>query len=173
MYENNANKGKPFEDLISVANEQYKRTGAALVQKIATPVKVIRSFDPTTQRSKIVNAFYEAKSTVDFTGVVRGGKSIAFDAKSTMNKQLFNLGMIEDHQYDYLSMHAALGGHSFLLVEFAMSKEIYRLEMSELIVFQAENDRKSIPIGWFQRNCHRCEPDEKNVYNPLDYLKRL
>ena len=70
-----ANKGALFEQEIKYANESYKRRGIALIQKISTPWKVVRS------GKKIVSAFPEEKSTLDFRGTVKGGLSISFDCK--------------------------------------------------------------------------------------------
>ena len=46
-----ANLGKAFEEEVNYTNQQYKRNGVALIQKIPTPWKVIR------QGKKIISAF--------------------------------------------------------------------------------------------------------------------
>jgi recombination protein U len=153
MTQNMANKGKAFEELVEYACQAYVE-GQALIQKIATPTKVIRRYDPTNNKSKIVSAFHEKHSTVDFVGTMHGGRAVAFDAKSTMNSNQFNLSMIEPHQEAFLYEHAKMGGISFLLVESTANKQVYRLMLDELLRFRNENERKSIPWRWFKENCH-------------------
>ncbi|WP_416809021.1 Holliday junction resolvase RecU [Bacillus thuringiensis] len=71
------NRGMVFEMLINLANEMYQRGGVALINKRPTPVKVLKS-----KGGRVLNGFYEAKSTVDYDGVYKG-RAIAFEAKST------------------------------------------------------------------------------------------
>ena len=61
------NRGMAFEVLINLANEMYQRVGVALINKRPTPVKVLKS-----KVGRVLNGFYEAKSTVDLTVYIRG-----------------------------------------------------------------------------------------------------
>nr|WP_142311989.1 Holliday junction resolvase RecU [Bacillus toyonensis] len=69
------NRGMHFEKLINLANEMYQRGGVALINKHPTPVKVLKS-----SGGRVLNDFYEAKSTVDYDGVYKG-RAIAFETK--------------------------------------------------------------------------------------------
>lgn len=63
-------------------------------------------------------------STVDFVGLLQGGKFIAFDAKQTKVKTRLDLGNIQQHQLDYLKAVQRLGGITFFLVWFtSLSKD--------------------------------------------------
>ncbi len=57
----------------------------ALINKRPTPVKVLKS-----KGGRVLNGFYEAKSTVDYDGVYKG-RAIAFEAKSTEKDTRFDL----------------------------------------------------------------------------------
>lgn len=158
-----ANRGKPFETLIEATNRQYYNKGRATIQKVATPWKVIR------KGKKIISAFPEKKSTVDFVGIVNG-RGIAFDAKSTMERTRFPLDNISDHQFRFLKSWKNNGGISFILVEFAKLKETYVLTFVDLESWweRAKNGgRKSIPHEWFLINCDLVKSKNGIL---LDYL---
>lgn len=104
-----ANKGMIFEEEIKKANEGYKNRKIALVQKISTPWKVIR------QGKKIVSAFPEEKSTLDFRGTVKGGLSISFDCKESEDERGLPLAYIEPHQIEYMRCALEIGETSFIL----------------------------------------------------------
>ncbi len=104
-----ANKGMGFEREVIMANEVYKNREIALIQKISTPWKVIRS------GKRIVSAFPEEKSTLDFRGTVKGGISISFDCKESQDERGLPLKYIEPHQIDYIRAAIKMGEISFIL----------------------------------------------------------
>ncbi len=106
---NMANKGMGFEREVIMANEVYKSREIALIQKISTPWKVIRS------GNRIVTAFPERKSTLDFRGTVKGGISISFDCKESQDIRGLPLKYIEPHQIDYIRAAIKMGEISFIL----------------------------------------------------------
>lgn len=164
-----ANRGKALENLIEAANAVYEFQNVAIIQKIPTPTKVVRAFDPASQKSRIVSAFHEKKSTVDFVGVVMGGKSVAFDAKSTLNKTMLRLDAIEPHQYDFLEKFQEIDGVSFLIVEFAEVGEIYRIDF-DTVKRAKKNGKKNILLSDIRKECQRCS---QTGVNPLHYLINL
>jgi recombination protein U len=62
-------------------------------------------------------------STVDFVGLLDGGKFIAFDAKQTKIKTRLPIKNIHQHQLDYLKIVQNLGGITFFLVWFTELSE--------------------------------------------------
>lgn len=104
-----ANKGIMFEEEIKLANKAYKLKKIALIQKISTPWKVIR------QGQKIISAFPEGQSTLDFRGTVRNGISISFDCKETQETKGLLLKNIEPHQIEYIKNALEVGEISFIL----------------------------------------------------------
>lgn len=105
-----ANKGRKLEELIIWMLRHYEAQGYANIQKISTPWKVIR------QEGRIVNAFPERKSTLDFRGTVKGGIPVSFDAKESEDSRGLPLKHIKAHQIDYMRGAMALGEISFLVV---------------------------------------------------------
>jgi len=104
-----ANKGMMFEEEIKLANEAYRRKNIALIQKISTPWKVIR------QGKRIVSAFPEGQSTLDFRGTVKNGISISFDCKETQEAKGLPLANIEPHQIEYMKNALEVGEVTFIL----------------------------------------------------------
>jgi recombination protein U len=104
-----ANKGALFEQEVIYANEVYRRKGIALIQKISTPWKVVWG------GKKIVSAFPEGKSTLDFRGTIKGGTPISFDCKESEDSRGLPLKHIQPHQIEYMREALAMGEVSFLL----------------------------------------------------------
>lgn len=167
-----ANRGMNFESYIVQPNSRYRLRGIASVDKIATPVKILKYAMSGPKKGRITDGFFEQKSTVDFIGIYRG-KMIAFDAKETQNKTSFPIGNVEEHQVEVLrekNMHRSI---SFLLVHFQVHQETYILFYEDLEKFwleAAKGGRRSIPYQFFRENCIRCEAG-RNV--AIDYLAAL
>lgn len=159
-------RGKALENLIEYTNNVYKNQGVALVDKVPTPWNV--SYDKKSK--KVIRAFPEKKSTVDFVGLSHG-RGIAFDAKNARETTRFPLKNIEEHQVRYLINHQDQGGISFFIICFEKKNEHYFLTIDQLVQWwneAIEGGRKSIPYEWFVLNCYQIK-SEKNV--PLHYLK--
>ena len=104
-----ANKGKMFEEEVIRANRFYQNKGQALIQKISTPWNVVRV------GKRIVSAFLEGKSTLDFRGTIKGGISISFDCKESEDERGLPLKHIQDHQIEYIRAALEIGETSFIL----------------------------------------------------------
>lgn len=163
-------RGDGFEEIINLANLSYKRKGIALVQKIATPMKPIR------KGKKIVSAYYEEKSTLDYIGVYEG-IPIAFDAKETKETTRFPLNNIQDHQIRFMKNWFKHGGITFLLIYFTKLSSAYRLDWTTLDWYWSryqENRGKrgfgSIPINEFECNCKQLKSRDGII---LDYLEGI
>lgn len=103
-----ANKGAGFEHEVELANLAYKRKGIAIIQKIATPWKIVR-------RGEKLQAYPQSKSTLDFRGTVKGGISISFDCKESEDIRGLPLKHIQDHQIEYIREALGVGEISFIL----------------------------------------------------------
>lgn len=124
-----ANLGKGFEEEVKLTNQQYKRKGVALIQKIPTPWNVIR------KGNKIIHAFPEGKSTLDFRGTVKPGISISFDCKETADEKGLPLANILPHQIEYMKKAKQVEEITFLLCY--MSKYNRRYHISGETVIRA------------------------------------
>ena len=102
-----AYRGADFEDELKTTHEDYQRRGLAVVTK--HEVRKVRRRDGTV--------IYAQKSISDFTGILAGGRFVAFDAKSLRRPTLtWKPDARQLHQLLYLRQVAALGGIAFYLV---------------------------------------------------------
>lgn len=90
-----ANKGQTLEQFIRFANEQYRKTGEAVVTKIPTEFLPIRN-----AYGQVVNCKVAGKASVDFIGRVRT-YPLAAEAKET-KEDMIRFDRVEDHQADFL-----------------------------------------------------------------------
>jgi len=163
-------RGDTFEEYINYSNIVYLRRGKALIQKIATPVKVLKR-----QGRKIVNGYFEQKSTLDFIGVYKS-IPVAFDAKETKQNR-FPLKNIHQHQIEFMESWNLNGGRAFILVSFKSKDKVFRLEFDDLIFHWAaweENKGKrgfaSIPYSFFEDDCQEIVSRNGIL---LDYLEGI
>ncbi|EJP99414.1 recombination protein U [Bacillus cereus VD142] len=127
----------------------------ALINKRPTPVKVLKS-----KGGRVLNGFYEAKSTVDYDGVYKG-RAIAFEAKSTQSLTRFDLSNIAQHQLDYLEKAEKMGAICFFLIEFSKDKSVFVVPLS---------GKKSIPRADFDIYGYLVNQTERA---PVDYLQYI
>lgn len=93
-----------LESRVNKINIKYRMENKALILKVPTPII------PTKK------GLVPKPSTVDYTGVLEGGRFIAFDAKQTVVKTRFDIKNIHDHQLNFLNKVNSLGGIGFFLV---------------------------------------------------------
>lgn len=163
---NFASRGMVLENDINITNEYYIEKGIALIYKKPTPVKITKvNYD----KSKIVEAFFECPSTLDYNGLYKG-KYIEFDAKETQSKTSFALANIHKHQLEHIKRVYKLDGVVFLIIRFVLLNETYILMGRDLLDFLDNNTRKSIPYSYIKEKGYQVELK----YIPrLDYLKVL
>lgn len=116
-----SNLGQGLENEIILANKAYENRLIALVQKISTPWKVIR------QGKRIVSAFPEGKSTLDFRGTIKGGLSISFDCKESEDEHGLPLKHIQPHQVEYMRKALLMDEGSFILCHMKKMDKRFRI----------------------------------------------
>lgn len=138
----------------------------ALINKHPTPVKVLKSAG-----SRVLNGFYESKSTVDYDGVYRG-KAVAFEAKSTQSDTRFDLSNIAQHQLDYLEKADKMGAVCFFLIEFSKDQTVFLVPLSVIQSYIRMSlqlkGKKSIPRADFDIYGYLVDQTERA---PVDYLR--
>lgn len=157
------NRGDFTEALINYTNDYYRRKGLALVTKIPTPTKVLKSHG-----GMITKAFYEEKGVLDYLGIVQG-LPVTFDAKETKGTRL-PLSNIAEHQYAYISDFIKQGGYAFILAHFSDFKAFYILPGEFVLLWKEralEGGRKSIPMKDIPEN-YKLDAD-----NLINYLGGL
>lgn len=160
------NRGMTLEEDINLTNKYYKEQKIALIYKKPIPIKVLKI---NSTKTRIQDAFYEQKSTLDYSGIYKE-KYIEFDAKETNNKTSFPLSNIHTHQIEHIKNILFYKGITFLIVRFNLLNTTYLLPGDKLIKFINNEERKSIPLDYFEKNCKKIDLK----YRPrLDYLKLI
>ena len=123
-------RGSGLEELLNVSNDIYKNAGIALIQKIPTPITPVN----IEQESRhITLAYFAAKSTVDYIGVVQG-IPVCFDAKECA-EDTFPLQNIHEHQVKFMKDFEGQDGIAFLLIFFSSRHEFYYMTFREMMKF--------------------------------------
>ncbi len=142
-------RGSTLEEILNLTNEQYRKEGLALIQKIPTPIKPI---EINSSKRVITLAYFEQKSTVDYIGVMHG-IPICFDAKECGKKSL-PFSNIHPHQVSFMKEFSAQGGLAFLLVHFTVYQEYYLLPIEILAAYyeyEGSRKRSSVPYNAFDK----------------------
>lgn len=161
-----ANRGMGLENDINETNKYYIAYDIALIYKKSTPIRITKT---NYANMRITDGFFESQSTLDYNGVYKG-YYIEFDAKETKSKTSFNINNIHNHQIEYIKKVLKHNGIVFLIIRFSLLNKNYILKGKDLIDFINNNDRKSIPIEYFEKNCSSLEIK----YAPrLDYIKQV
>lgn len=165
-----ANRGQAFEDLITLANQQYRNKKIALIHKRPTPIKALK-----TKGCRVLSGVFENKSTVDYDGVYQG-RAIYFEAKSTRETTRFDLSNISDHQMVHLEEAEASGGICFFLIEFAKRHEVYFLPLSVVRHYKLHaslGGSKSIPYPDFEIYAWEVKQTNRSLLDYLVHVDRM
>lgn len=160
------NRGMNLEDDLNITNEYYRLHDIAVIYKKPTPITIVKVDYPSRLEAVIKEAYFRTPSTTDYNGLYRG-KYIDFEAKET-KLGYFPLSNIHKHQIEHLKKIITNGGIGFIIVSFIKHNKIFLLPADKLINYIKDNDRKSIPLTFFEQFGYQI----KINYNPrLDYLK--
>ena len=113
-------KGKRFEERLDMAFTYYRDRGFAVVEKTPEPMRPIKNLGS----GKFI-AFFEKKAQPDYKGVIKGGRTVVFEAKFTSTDRMEQSRVLQG-QTEYLDQHQRLGARCFVVVGFA-SGEVYRI----------------------------------------------
>ena len=159
-----ANRGMTLEKDINETNNYYDLKNIAIIYKKPTPIKVVNVEYP---KVKIKEAYFNEPSTLDYTGIYKQ-HYLEFDAKETKSKTSFPLSNIHNHQLKHIEKIINHGGITFLIVRFSTLNENYLLPGENILNFIKTNNRKSIPLEYFQKYSYKLELK----YTPrLNYIK--
>lgn len=118
----NKREGEAFEFHIEAALIRYKEAGIAEIEKTPEPIKQIGKPNHKGQ----FLACYIKKAQPDFKGTIRGGQSIVFEAKSTIQDKIEQKVVTKD-QSDRLEAHSELGALAFVVVNMSSQNRVYRV----------------------------------------------
>ena len=164
---NHKNRGMTLESELNVTNEYYREIDKAYIYKKPTPIKIVKVEYPSRDKAVIKEAYFTVPSTTDYNGIYKG-LYIDFEAKETRSKTAFSLSNIHKHQIIHLKNIAKHNGISFLIVRFTTLNRTFLLKTDSLLKFINNNQRRSIPIEYFNKEAFII----KDGYRPRkDYLK--
>ncbi|MBQ6539192.1 MAG: Holliday junction resolvase RecU [Bacilli bacterium] len=161
------NRGMTLEKEINSANEYYRSMDIAYIYKKPTPIKIVKTDYPSRDKAVIKEAYFTIPSTTDYNGLYKG-YYIDFEAKETKNKTSFTLSNIHSHQIKHLENIDRHDGIAFIIVRFTTINKTYILFIKDLLDFINSNERKSIPIDFFDKKGYIIKDSLKPT---IDYLK--
>ena len=161
------NRGMSLEKDLNDSNQYYIDTNKAFIYKKPTPIQITKVDYPSRSHAVIKEAFFKEPSTTDYNGLYKG-KYMDYEAKETNNKTSFPLDNIHKHQIKHIENIHKNGGICFLIIRFNKLNRTYLLMAEDFLKFISENERKSIPIKYFEEYAYTIE--EKFIPR-LDYLK--
>lgn len=113
--------GSHFENMISASCDFYHDRGLAKIEKTPEPMKPLGAKNKKGQ----FLACYTKQAQPDYSGTLRGGRSVYFEAKHTDSDRI-EQRRLTDEQADDLEAHYKLGALTFVLVSFSLS-DFYRV----------------------------------------------
>ncbi len=161
------NRGMTLEKELNSANEYYRLIDKAYIYKKPTPIKIVKTDFPSRDKAVIKEAYFTVPSTTDYNGIYKG-YYIDFEAKETKNRTSFSLSNIHPHQIEHLKNIDRHQGIAFIIVRFTSLNKTYILFIKDLLDFINNNDRKSIPIDFFDKKGYIIKDSLKPT---IDYLK--
>jgi len=112
--------GKQFEDRLTASFDYYDYRGYASVEKTPEPMKILKPLDA----GRFIACFTK-KAQADYSGTMKGGRRVIFEAKFTAMDRL-KQEVVDDNQAKYLRKHAALGARCYVVAGYA-SGNVYRV----------------------------------------------
>lgn len=109
-----ANRGRWYQRLVTAACRFYDAQERAYIAEIPTPMGIARGGEA---------AFFKEKAITDYFGTLKGGRSVAFDAKGSM-AAAYRAG-IPDHQLRVMEHVHKLDGVSGVLIGFQIEETIW------------------------------------------------
>ena len=131
--------GSRFEALIEKACNRYRKDGMAIIYKNSEPLRPSGKFG----KGGAISAYYQKKSVPDFTGVLKGGQAIMFEAKHVSGKPSIPFSRLQEHQERYLIDFEDMGAQSYVLIGFDMT-DFYMIPIDDYLNLKANNGKKSL-----------------------------
>lgn len=146
---NYGNRGMTLEKELNLTNDYYRMIDVAYIYKKPTPIRITKVDYPSRKQAIIKEAFFEMPSTTDYNGLYKGNY-IDFEAKETNSSTSFPLSNIHHHQIEHMKHVLDHHGICFLIVRFISLNKTYLLLGKDFISFLENNERKSIPLNYFE-----------------------
>lgn len=102
-------RGRAFEGLLMRGCNYYRQNGVAIINKVNEPYIVTKK-----NGNKFMGRF-TGRAEPDFKGVLRGGRAVAFEAKSTQKSRI-QRSALTDTQMEWLREQKKFGALTFVAV---------------------------------------------------------
>lgn len=167
LNKNYGNRGMNLEADLNETNTYYLDNDIAIIYKKPTPITINKVDYKSRNDAVIKEAHFKIPSTTDYNGIYKA-KYIDFEAKETKSLTSFPLSNIHKHQIEHLKLIYKHGGIGFIIVKFTRLNNTYLLFINDLLDFINNNDRKSIPLSYFNKKGFIIK---EGISPRLDYLK--
>lgn len=128
--------GRRWEQYIRQECDDLRRAGLAVVRKNWRAPKVPRDG---------VEARIEP-SKPDFSGALRGGRHVVFEAKATLSGSSLDFSRIAEHQWDHLDQADAAGAVTFVYICDGRQR---KWVVPWWRILEADEERNSYPFGTY------------------------
>lgn len=136
----NKKQGELFERLIEQACIHYRVKGIADIKKTPEP---LRPIGVISRQQRQFRAVYDKKAQPDFTGTLKGGRSVMFEAKVVSSTSI-RFDRLNKEQERDLAMHHHLGACCFVLIHFKNTKRYYNVPFNEWMNMKENIGKKSM-----------------------------
>ena len=114
--------GENFEGKVTNICKLYEEKKLAKIEKTPEPMKVLKHIEDGK-----FEAIFTKAAQPDFKGVIKGGKTVVFDAKYTESDRIRHQ-VLSKHQREALLQYKELGAIAFILVGFN-DGSMYRIDI--------------------------------------------
>lgn len=119
----NRKAGLIFEKFIEEACFTYELQGIAYIQKTPEPMTPIKPYG-NRKEGKFI-ACYTKQAQPDFKGTLKGGRSVLFDAKHTINDRI-QQSVVTEKQWEMFDKSDAMGAYCWVVVSLE-DRDYYRV----------------------------------------------
>lgn len=122
--------GDRFELLLDRTCLHYALQGKAYIQKTPEPMRVIA---PISRSKEQYKAIFTKKAQPDYTGTLKDGRSIVFEAKNTDSTNLA-FDRLSPAQEKDLAYHDHLGAVALIVISFSLKRFYYKATLEGIQV---------------------------------------
>jgi len=131
--------GDRFELLLDRTCVHYALQGKAYIQKTPEPMRVIA---PISRSKGQYKAIFTKKAQPDYTGTLKDGRSIVFEAKNTDSTNLA-FDRLSPAQEKDLAYHDHLGAVALIVISFSL-KRFYAVPWTDWKYLKDNSGKKSV-----------------------------
>ena len=144
-------KGSGLQDMLDMVCLQYYAKGMANINFVPTPYRRVSNY-----KANLWIGCYSGQSTVDYVGITKSGKAVAFDAKETQLDTRVDLSKTHfpKHQREFLRWYDRAGHVAFLVVEFVALNEFYRVPIGP-VLRHLDAGHASMPLALVRSTGHK------------------